>query len=151
MKLETGSLVACDLSDFELWKSQKQVIGLVMQGQDPHSENVSVHIIYPHFMSDKVMQICPKNLEFIVKLPGQEGGFGQVTYSPGSASLRPGLLVTVNENPTPYAFRLRGRNNRIVWTFSRLFCQAIYLCICCSFNPTVEEKYPTLQMPSFSK
>ena len=29
-------------------------------------------------------------------------------------------------------------------------CQSMYFLICASFRPTVEEKYPVLQMPSFS-
>lgn len=42
-------------------------------------------------------------------------------------------------------------NNRSDCGISFFPCQSMYALICFSFSPMVEEKYPTLQMPSFSR
>lgn len=45
---------------------------------------------------------------------------------------------------------MRIQKRRVFWGTSFFDCHWIYLFTCPSFNPTVDEKYPTLQMPSFS-
>ena len=58
--------------------------------------------------------------------------------------LLPGL------SPGVSLFGMRIQNKRDFCGLSFLPCHSIYILTRASFKPTVDEKYPTLQMPSFS-